>query len=282
MNAAPDKIVYATPQGHVLLLRRPEVWGLPSVGEVPGEFSAEPWTHDTVRTDVAAAFNPSDDPAAFQWVHHDFVRSCPPSAFDASVPPAMRRFDGPPLDQIMARIGADSTLKSGDPMPTAESLQLQIDALKRQVGPDHSSDGMRNQFRAAQDRGDAVVRAYGDSNGAPPPVNGESLLDYRARLAAPFQKYSTAYKDSNLARVRDSIALEAVEGKIYQDAMTALRTGAGVPAGTLRAIVRRDATGLARFKDFVGDPGAAWAPFKRSWLVKSFGVPGSPGYKQCF
>ena len=46
----------------------------------------------------------------------------------------------------------------------------------------------RSEFTAAQSKADRVARAFGDS--AEPPLQGESLLGYRVRLASQFQKHS--------------------------------------------------------------------------------------------
>ena len=100
----------------------------------------------------------------------------------------------------------------------------------------------QSDFIAAQAKADRVAKAYNDS--APPPLAGERLLDYRARLASMYQKYSQSFKDSNLSRIGDPSAMSGIEDAIYNDAMSEARhpTAASLAPGQLRAITTMDAS----------------------------------------
>ena len=101
----------------------------------------------------------------------------------------------------------------------------------------------QSDFIAAQAKADRVARAYNDS--APPPLAGERLLDYRARLASMYQKYSGAFKNSDLHKIGDASAMSGIEDTIYNDAMTEARhpTAASLKPGQLRAVGTQDASG---------------------------------------
>ena len=158
-------------------------------------------------------------------------------------------------------------------MDSVESLKRQVAALERRLGPP-MSDELRGEYTRAQVKANAVAHAFGDS--APSPLPGEPLLDYRARLASKYQTYSQAYKDSDLRKVGDPIALSAVEDAIYADAAReATHPTSGFRPGELRAIVTHDQSGRPITR-YVGDPNACWdrynAPFR---YITRFMTPGS-------
>lgn len=150
-------------------------------------------------------------------------------------------------------------------------LQAQIDALSRQA-PAVLAPEMRQKMVGHQAKAERVAQAFGDSQGAPVFVNGEAEHDYRVRLLSKYQKHSKRYKDSDLAKVLDESVFSTIEDAIYADAMAAAEHPADVPANVLIPRIRKDATGLARFKDYLGQPGACWNRFKLpTRFVKRFG-----------
>jgi hypothetical protein len=284
MSAAPDYVLFCAaktnlfqsppferPGGdEVLILRQPasdegqqDTWRFPIVGEFDHPAELVPWTDGTVFARVDEKFTPPDLPGCdFEWMLREFAITCNGSIFHPSILPALRRFDGPLLDQIMAWIEAraDSNSQGDFSMGTSTAeLQRQLDALKRQIGP---PAGDPQEFRQAQAKADSVFRAIGDSAGAPPFMSGERLLDYRCRLLAPLQKFSAQFKSSNLYRVGDPTALSAIEDSIYNDAMTALRDPRNYGPGELRAIKRQDATGR-ELTSYVGHEGSCWDQFNQ-------------------
>lgn len=126
-----------------------------------------------------------------------------------------------------------------------------LKAKTRPVPEDEARDLAAEQVRA-----DAVYAAHGGS--ASRPVQGESLLAYRRRLASGMQKHSAAWKGIDLATL-PAPALELAAQAIYADAVVAARNPADVPEGTLREIVTVDSTGR-RITSFAGEP--------RSWMAQ--------------
>jgi hypothetical protein len=200
-----------------------DTWEFPRVGEFDYPAALEPWTDGVLLAKVDGPFDPPGLPAEdFQWVSADFARTCAPTAFHPDVPPALRRFDGPILDQILAHIEARADSNSqGDFSMGTET---------------------RADFTSAQVKANRVANAYGDS--APAPLAGERLLDYRARLASMYQKYSGAFKNSDLHKIGDASAMSGIEDAIYNDAMSEARhpTAASLAPGQLRAITTLDAS----------------------------------------
>ncbi len=140
---------------------------------------------------------------------------------------------------------ADSTTQA-----IAKEL-AELKALIRPVPEDEARALAEEQVRA-----DAVYAAHGAS--ASRPVQGETLLAYRRRLAQGMQKHSPAWKGIDLATLPGP-ALELATQAIYADAQAAARNPADVPEGTLREIVTIDSTGR-RITSFAGEP--------RSWMAQ--------------
>jgi hypothetical protein len=245
------------------------LWRLPTVGEFehPGEL--EPWTDSTFLARVDAPFNPPDIPDRdFFWCIRDFAIDIAPRVYAPGVLPALRRFDGPLIDQIMARIEAraDSNSHGDSAMSTTiQDLQRQVAELQRKLGP--PAEG-REKFIEAQSKAEAIYHAYGDS--APGPLAGERLYDYRVRLASKYQTHSKKFKDVNLGKCGDPSVLSVVEDSIFADAMTALRA----PAGRLRQVETKDASGRPITR-YYGDPGDVWDLFNPPVrYVRRFMTPG--------
>lgn len=136
----------------------------------------------------------------------------------------------------------------------------QIRALEARI-PAVLSDADRALFVGAQVKAERVAQAFGDSEGAPRWMNGESLPDYQRRLLSKYKAHSAAWKDKDLARV-DASVLDVAETQIYADAITAASAPSSIVAGTLREQVTTDRTGR-RITRFHGDTEVAWAPFKQ-------------------
>jgi len=257
-QSPPHERIDADPE--ILLLRwyrdGEELWRFPIVGEFERlSDSAEPWTDgvDLVRLD--ARFEPPVPARDYMWVHPDLVVHNTPDIFHHSVQPAVRRLGGPLLDQIMARFEAraDTTIKLGDIRVTTES---------------------RADFIAAQSRASRLLQAFGDSAGADPFLQGESLLQYRARLATQFQKYSSKCKEVNLDRVGDLCAFGAIEAAIYNDALSEASHPTQITAGVLIPRRTRDNAGR-EITRYIGDPNACWDQFNPPVRhVRRFMTPG--------
>lgn len=111
----------------------------------------------------------------------------------------------------------------------------------------------------AQAKADSVYAAFGDS--APRPLNGESVLAYRQRLANKLKTHSKTYKDINLTAISDAKLFGIAESAIYSDAMEAASHPVVDQKEGLRKIVRRDETGR-NIITFAGHPSAWTNQFK--------------------
>jgi hypothetical protein len=101
----------------------------------------------------------------------------------------------------------------------------------------------------AQVKADAAMNMLGMS--APKPLAGEGLLAYRKRLLRPLQKYSPAFKDSDLGVASvDDATFNAVEASIYADAITAAKNP---EVGEGRLMERTTQRGGHTFTEFYGD-----------------------------
>jgi hypothetical protein len=240
----PDSagIAFVTAADKVLLVRRPggdpASWGFPGVDDTFGFRGELAAVDDAFVARVAGEFEPDlgDNYDFANWVDREFAMS---SSLTHPRAAAVLNSMGVTfkVDQILARL---------------ESL----DSLTVIHGDEPMSD--RSEFVAAQLKADRVAKIYGDS--APPALSGESLLSYRARLASQFQMHSKAYKDSNLYKIGDPIALSAVEDQIYADATREATHPTTYQPGQLRAVVTNDSSGRPVTR-YYGDPNACWDQF---------------------
>lgn len=183
------------------------------------------------------------------------VALCAVGVWDKSGPPA----------------GVDSSnLTVGDSaMVSREDLQRQLDALKRQIGPEMCHE-MRSEFVAAQSRAESAYRAIGDAAGAPPFMNSERLHGYRCRLLKPLQPRSTKFKDADLTKIHDPSAFDAIEAQVYADAAKASMRN----EGPLHAVTTLDAANRPITKYFGGD-GSCWDRFNPPIkYIRRFNVAG--------
>jgi hypothetical protein len=131
---------------------------------------------------------------------------------------------------------------------------------------------MSAEFVHAQARANAVAQAFGDS--APPPLIGESLQDYRVRLASPYLMHSKTLRGANLAKIHDPNAFNAIEEQVFADAMAEATNPSTFKPGELRRIERADASGRVITR-YAGDPNACWDQFNPPIrYVKRLCVPG--------
>lgn len=92
-----------------------------------------------------------------------------------------------------------------------------------------------------QARADSVALAHGERASAP--MMGETTQAYRHRLARGFQRHSREFKGIDLKQTTGAV-FDAIETKIYADAMVAAACPDVAPGGVLREINRVDpATG---------------------------------------
>jgi hypothetical protein len=131
------------------------------------------------------------------------------------------------------------------------TMRRQIDALQTQIRALQSpkTESERDALMKAQHRADSVTALFGQA--ASHPSAGESSVSYRKRIAASLQQYSPDLKNARLDAA-DLPTLTALEDRIYTDAVSAAR-GGNIPAGQLREIKERDASGRMVTRSY-GDP----------------------------
>ena len=143
-----------------------------------------------------------------------------------------------------------------------------------QLTGDFMESNSHAEFSAAQLRADFCYRAFGDA--APPPMRGETVLEYRARLATKFQQHSKLFKDAKLANLGCPHALTAIENEIYSDAVGALNSGATAAPGQLVPIVKMDSSGRPVTRYVSNGDGACWDQFNQKVrYITRFMVPRS-------
>ena len=134
----------------------------------------------------------------------------------------------------------------------AEVRQRIADVEKRL--PKQMTDADYAAMADAQVRADKIFLMHG--NRAPRPLDGETLIAYRRRLAANLKEHSPTWKDVDLNVIADDVAFGNVEKTIYSDATNAGMNPVAVSDDFLREIINEDVTGR-KISTFVGKP-SAW------------------------
>ena len=88
------------------------------------------------------------------------------------------------------------------------------------------------------------------------PLDGETLIGYRRRMANELKEHSKNWKDVDLRTITDEVAFSNIEKAIYADAVEAARHPIDSPEDYLREIIEKDLTGR-EISTFVGRP-SAW------------------------
>ena len=132
--------------------------------------------------------------------------------------------------------------KAGEIKPDEEEAKMDEDeeAMK--------ADEEEAMYADAQAKADSVMAAFGKS--ASRPLKGENLLAYRKRLLRGLQAYSDAYKDINLASIKDAKLLGLAEKQIFADAFAAAKSPSMFAADQLIEINEKDRAGrtITKFK----------------------------------
>lgn len=137
--------------------------------------------------------------------------------------------------------------------------QQTIARLEAMMKP--KSDDEHAAFADAQARADAVFNGFGTR--APRPLEGETLIDYRKRLATKLKSHSANWKGVKLSILPDE-AFAVAENQIYADATTAASNPADLEAGELRMVTKIDPATGVRSNVFYG----------KESFVKQLGRPG--------
>lgn len=130
-------------------------------------------------------------------------------------------------------------------------LQARVEALTAATKP--MDDATFVEMADAQARADSVYSMFGKR--APRPLNGESKLAYRKRLAEGLREHSARWKNVLLTALGGE-AFSVAEEQVYADAAATALNPLTVPEDQLREIVNQDSTGR-RIVSFSGRP-RAW------------------------
>lgn len=118
----------------------------------------------------------------------------------------------------------------------------------RRVAADADAERKESGEKAEiQARADSVAMAHGER--APRAMMGETVADYRKRLARGFQRHSKDFAKIDLQQVTGEV-FDAIETKIYADAMVASAAPDVAPGGVLREITRVDPASGQRITSF--------------------------------
>ncbi|WP_081076894.1 hypothetical protein [Burkholderia cepacia] len=180
-----------------------------------------------------------------------------------AVPAAVEAIAGPldtkeadsdmPAPAVGAPVTADSdeTQESGQNAEIAE-LKAKIAALEAATkAAPVLSDEEEAAIADAQVHADSVYQLHGQR--APRPMERESLLAYRRRLAKGLQKFSDSQKDVKISAINDAQYLDYVEKQVYADAAKAAQSGITMKRG-LQKVEKRNQYGQISF-EYVGDIG---------------------------
>jgi hypothetical protein len=129
-----------------------------------------------------------------------------------------KRRDADEDDDGQGNVAATKTAADAVSRSELEVLRAQLRDLQTRQ-PRQRTQADRNAFAAAQARADVAYRTIGEG-GAPPPMQGEELLDYECRLHFPLQRHSAKWKGVQLAAIaRDPSTFAGVCDAIRADAV---------------------------------------------------------------
>jgi hypothetical protein len=119
---------------------------------------------------------------------------------------------------------------------SVKKLRRQMDAQSKEIARLNSmmkprTDDEHAAFADAQARADNVFAAFGKR--APRPLEGESLLQYRKRLATHLKPHSNTWKGVKFSQLPEP-AFDIAEGQVYSDAVAAAANPTDLGAGELR------------------------------------------------
>lgn len=127
----------------------------------------------------------------------------------------------------------DEMMADHAPITRAEAAALRADlaSMSRRM-PAMLTDADRLRFANIQESADPVFQAFGDR--APAPLDGETPVQYKRRLAGKMQPHSDKWKDVRLSAIADEASLDVIVQDVYADSLQAAKRGAQVPQGQLR------------------------------------------------
>jgi hypothetical protein len=131
---------------------------------------------------------------------------------------------------IADAVGANKKLERQLEAQAKEILRL-TSMMKPRSDDEHAA------FADAQSKADSVFMGFGKA--APRPLEGETLLNYRKRLATHLKPHSPLWKGIKFSQLPDE-AFTIAEAQVYSDAAVAAATPMDLGDGELREVNRTD------------------------------------------
>lgn len=153
---------------------------------------------------------------------------------------------------------ADSVAQNRKLQRQLEAQNKEIARLTAMMKP--RSDDEHAAFADAQAKADSVFMGFGKA--APRPLEGETLMQYRKRLATHLKPHSPVWKSVKFSQLPDQ-AFDIAEAQVYSDAAIAAASPTDLGDGELREVSRTDARTGLRTNVFYG----------KDSFVKSMGRP---------
>jgi hypothetical protein len=173
--------------------------------------------------------------------------------------------------EAKAKVDADAKAKADadeeDKKKADEAIKAKTDAdndVRKRIAdvearlPKQMTDADFASMADAQVAADRVQLMH--SKRASRPLDGETLMAYRRRMANDLKEHSPSWKGVDLRTILDEAAFTNIEKVIYADAVEAARNPVDVPGDYLREIVDQDITGR-KISTFVGRPSAWMSQF---------------------
>jgi hypothetical protein len=178
---------------------------------------------------------------------------------DDAMPPHLKKARGDDDDDDKKK---DDSVRADDIAHLRKQISDQAEIISRlQTLVKPRSDDEHAAFAEAQSRADAIFNGFGKR--APRPLEGETLFDYRKRMATALKSHSPQWKNAKLSRL-DSEIFEPIEAQIYADAASAAANPVDLKAGELRMVTKIDPATGVRTNVFYGSES----------FVKQMGRPG--------
>ena len=81
-----------------------------------------------------------------------------------------------------------------------DALRARMDAIEKRNAP--VPEAVKSEFVKVQQFVDEIAQTFGDSEGAPRWLDGETVPDYERRLLTKYKAHSPAWKDKDYARAK--------------------------------------------------------------------------------
>jgi 8-oxo-dGTP pyrophosphatase MutT (NUDIX family) len=152
-------------------------------------------------------------------------------------------------EDVEKKAKADADAKKAD-SAGVDAIRKEVAELARKI-PRQVNDEEYREMATIQARADEAFQGFGKH--APRPLDGETPLGYRRRLATALKVHSPDWKAVDLAAVADSSGFDVIERRIYADAKAAAERPSDLKAGELRGVTRVDSETGRRETRFFGN-----------------------------